>query len=59
MCGQFDTDTVTSMISMKRYYCKTCLKQPIKEDKKKMVFKTNNHLMQVKSIPHGSTVAQW
>ena len=30
-------------------YSKTCLKQPLKKDKKK-VFKTNNHLMQVKSI---------
>ena len=49
MCGQFDTDTVTSMIYMKRYYSKICLKGPLKEDKK-LFFKTNNGLMQVESI---------
>ena len=36
-------------------YCKTCLKGPLKNKTKKLVFNTNYCLMQVKSIAECST----
>ena len=37
-------------------YSKSCLKRPLKEDQK-LVFKTDYHLMQVKSIAESSSRA--